>query len=346
MAEGINNTDSSFNLKYLEGQLLRIICPQRDSKVSFFIQVRNRCIMTKYSKALVFRQHARDNGNQIFYMMMPRVQKTELFNSNIEFRDNGVLAIGSYMKILAPMPITSLMNNETPMVESNFPIVALAPPAILPNIPLNMEIQGESSLSFVVNGARLVVRSTAPTQTSCSGLFCDKQRLKDIRGGCGCFHMINNRSNLAFLHNIRLTGYPNVDITVNNFSSTKFSLLYLNQRLPPSVKVSALNMTDEYFDLLDCITRAIDYINDHGGFTVVGWYRRGIINDRSLVVSNNNNTNYNQNHNAEDIQVGSGEINYHVVELYPTDRSHLDRQSARGIVLNTKKFDVTTLSQV
>ena len=164
MAEGINNANSSFNLKFLEGQLLRIICPQRDSRASIFNRVRNRGTTTNYSRILMFRQHAHDNnGNQIFYMMMARAQNTELFNRNIEFRDNGVLTIGSYMKILAPMPITSLMNNETPMVESNFPIVALAPPATLTNISLNMEIQDEASQSFVVNGARLAVRSTAPT---------------------------------------------------------------------------------------------------------------------------------------------------------------------------------------
>ena len=345
MAEGINSTDSSFNLKFIEGQLMRIICPQRDSRASVYNRIRNRGTTTNYSRILMFRQHDSDDGNQIFYMMMARAQNTDLFNRNIEFRDNGVLTIGSYMRILAPMPITTLMNNETPMVESNFPIVALLPPERLPDIRLNMEIQGESSLAFVINGAKLAVRSTAPIQTGCSGLFCDKQRLRDIRGGCGCFHMINNRSNLAFLHNIRLTGDHDVDITVNNFSSTKFSLLYLSQRLPPSVKISALNMTNEYFVLLDCITHVLDVINNNGGFTVIGWYRRGIINDRSLIESNNA-SNGNQNNNAEDIQVGAGEVNYHVIDLYPTDTSYLDKTTLNGMSLNVLKFDVTNLSQV
>ena len=241
MDEGVKNVNSNFCLKFIEAQMIRIISPQNNSEASIFNQLRNQGSTTNYTRILMFRQHGTD-GSQDFYMMIARSLNTDLFNRNIEYRDNGVLTIGSYVRILAPMPITSLMNNETPMVESNFPVVALCPPEVLDPIPLNMEIQADSSLAFVVNNANLVVRSSAPTQTNCSGLFCDKQRLRDIRGGCGCFHMITNRSNLAFLHNIRLVDANGSDITVNNFSSTKFSLLYLSQRLSPSA-VSYTHLT-------------------------------------------------------------------------------------------------------
>ena len=347
MDEGINNANSNFSLKFIEAQFLRIISPQGDSQASIYNRLRNRGSTTNYTRILMFRQHGID-GNQVFYMMIARALNTDLFNRNIEFRDNGILTIGSYVRILAPMPITTLMNNETPMVESNFPVVALSPPETIDPIPLSMEIQADSSLAFVVNNADLVVRSSAPTQTNCSGLFCDKQRLRDIRGGCGCFHMISNRSNLAFIHNIRLVDGIGTDITVNNFSSTKFSLLYLSQRLSPSIKISALNMTDEYFDLLDSIDEVVSYINSNGGFTVVGWYRRGIINDRTLV-DRNANANNGRNNNAntnDDLQVGAGEVNYHVVDLYPTDRALLDKTTELGGQLHEKKFDVAKFGQV
>ena len=110
-------------------------------------------------------------------------------------------------------------------------------------------------------------------------------------------------------------------------------------------------MTDEFFDLLDAIENVISHINDNGGFTVVGWYRRGTINDRTLVESrsSNNTTNGRSNNNTstnEDIQVVAGEMTYHVVELYPTNRSLMDKTSILGEELHEKKFDVARFAQV
>ena len=81
----------------------------------------------------------------------------------------------------------------------------------------------------------------------------------------------------------------------------------------------------------------INHINVNDGWTVVGWYRRGMINDRSLVTGQHPNDNDNDN------QVDAGDAHYHVVSLIPTDRAFLDKSSPIGIVLSTKRFDVNTL---
>ena len=40
------------------------------------------------------------------------------------------------------------------------------------------------------------------------------------------------------------------------------------------------------------LEKCIQFINDNGGFTVVGWYKRGVINDKNLIPSQKiNNTN-------------------------------------------------------
>eukprot|EP00957_Ditylum_brightwellii_P106027 8087676-Ditylum_brightwellii.AAC.1 len=60
----------------------------------------------------------------------------------------------------------------------------------------------------------------------------------------------------------------------------------------------------------------IELINDNGGFTIVGWYKRGIINDQSIlamrkIVSNNiNNISSNNNNGSncnDNLQVVDGE---------------------------------------
>ena len=62
-----------------------------------------------------------------------------------------------------------------------------------------------------------------------------------------------------------------------------------------------------YFNLLDCISNSIDLINNNGGFMDVGWYKRVVINDRSLVdeISNNINGSDNKKNNDE-VKVDNG----------------------------------------
>ena len=76
----------------------------------------------------------------------------------------------------------------------------------------------------------------------------------------------------------------------------------------------------------DCV----GLINNNGGFTVIGWYNRGVINDKSLISAHNinfdgssgGNTNFNMT--KYDIQVDSGEISYHIVTISPSNRAFLD----------------------
>ena len=71
-----------------------------------------------------------------------------------------------------------------------------------------------------------------------------------------------------------------------------------------------------FFDILDRIQSVIDFINDIGGFTIIVWYKHGIINDRSLISDKDNNI---YNTKDQEVQVVSNEINVHIVELQPTN---------------------------
>ena len=50
----------------------------------------------------------------------------------------------------------------------------------------------------------------------------------------------------------------------------------------------------------------IDHVTSSDGFTNIGWYKRGNINDQS-------------NNNDSGDRVESGDIRYHLVSIYPTD---------------------------
>ena len=87
----------------------------------------------------------------------------------------------------------------------------------------------------------------------------------------------------------------------------------------------------------------IDFVNYYGGWTVVGWYKRGVINDKSLLDSTNNASNYQSNNDNN--EVGSGNLGFHIVQLIPTDRSLLDNRSEYGRELESLKYNVSNIHQ-
>lgn len=78
-----------------------------------------------------------------------------------------------------------------------------------------------------------------------------------------------------------------------------------------------LDYTDAYFKLEKCIQAIIEFINLNGGFTVIGWYKRGEIND----VSNEDSQN----------EVESSEVGYHIVHIQPTVRAVIDLEEFKNL---------------
>ena len=181
--------------------------------------------------------------------------------------------------LLAPLPIENNMSGDIPLVKTQLPIIIMKPPSSIPHVSINSTIQGNNALTFVYNGAILDINRTTPVQTTCGGYMCDRQRVSDWNGmrGCGCFDMSNFRSNLALEHSVNFDS-PNGSICHSDFSSTKFTLMYMTDFLPGSVKVSALRMSSNssaFFEIEDCIDSVVDFVNEEGGWTLVGWYKRG-----------------------------------------------------------------------
>ena len=102
-------------------------------------------------------------------------------------------------------------------------------------------------------------------RTSCSGLLCDRQHLDDSNMNnerrCGCYAIHFKRSSIAIQHDIILTNLasPNKDtISVNSFSSNKFTKLYLSLYLSPSIVLGQLDIAaPEYYIIVEAIQKMI-----------------------------------------------------------------------------------------
>ena len=118
-------------------------------------------------------------------------------------------------------------------------------------------------------------------------------------------------------------------MNIENFTSLKFSKLFLDHDLPLSLTCNRLDNTEESFNLEDSIDSVLQYINETGGFTVVGWYKRGDIVDVSK-----------ESKNQEDRVIAS-EITYQLVVIKPTYPTLLNED-----ILRERRYHVSQLETV
>ena len=126
--------------------------------------------------------------------------------------------------------------------------------------------------------------------------------------------------NIALVHQVTVSRGDIELLSMDDFSSLQFSSLYLKDEFTSTIRFNLLDYTIPYFTLQTASDDVVEYINTNGGFTVIGWYKRGEIND----VSNDDSQN----------EVESSEIGYHIVYIFPTNRAIVNR-----VGLKTKQFD-------
>lgn len=354
--------DIDLDDQYIDVQLLRIITPNTDQKAHIYSIRRargtnnNNSSEVHFSRIYQCRIYSEKNLNdhsQLLYLMESRNSNQSLFDRNLEYRDNGTITIGSFLRIIAPQEIENHMNGGVPLVRTPHPFIVMKRPNHLSSVQISRDIQSNASMAFVLNNRTLHVNQVSILQTTCCGNMCDKQRANDWNGirGCGCIGMSPTISGLTFVHRVWIEAECNNEeemqvqknrIKHDNFSSTKFSLCYLSDRIPSSTRVSQLQTTKQYYDVKKCIQNIVQHINDNGGWTIVGWYKRGCIKDKSLLEVANQSSN---NQSSESTMVGAGQLNYHMVEILPTDRDFLDRRTTKGMELHTLKYQVSNLNE-
>lgn len=149
--------------------------------------------------------------------------------------------------------------------------------------------------------------------------------------------MLSSRSTLIAKQFIQADVGHDVKLTEKEFSSLQFSDLYLKEFMPGQVVLSQLQCTQQWVLLRTAALDCIGFINENGGFTIIGWYKKGIINDKSLIDEDSG-----QN-NKTDVQTESGELSYHITCIVPTNRDFLDVTTELGRQLHEKKFNVKSL---
>ena len=345
-------------LCYLDVQILRIIVqPRGENNRAWTCQntrgegTRGQSKQVHYSRLFLVRIINDSEMYLLAYVMEAKGSNTTLWHCQPELRDNSEISKGNVFRMLSPRPVEDFMAHGMPLLVTNHPVSLCEQPHTYIHAPIRTLVKPNHSYAFCESGLSLQVGPDfTPIQTSCSGLFCNRQCINnwsnENQRGCGCYVMHHRRSNIAFQHGITLDGLQSENcrvISMPMLSSNKFSKLYLTSFLPPSVTLNQLDMmTEEFHMICTAIERCVEYINQNGGFTAIGWYKNGMINDRTMTEDTRNNSNNNQAN--QENQVTSGEVNYCVVQLFPTNKDIFDEGSNLATALRLKKFNVAILT--
>ena len=156
------------------------------------------------------------------------------------------------------------------------------------SVPVLPGIQADDTKAFVFTEAKISVLNTTPFSTVCGGHFCDKQRCEEISNlgaKCGCYNMNSMWGNMTFGHNIKVK-VPQLSFVHKNFSSANCTSRVIYQVL---WRLKSFQGTDAEIVLGTKVSATVNYINSKGGWTEIGWYRRGTIMDRVLMTPSESN---------------------------------------------------------
>ena len=121
-----------------------------------------------------------------------------LWLNNVELCNNGIITVGTVLRIICPMPVTTYLRGNLPILETHHPAIILHVPWSYNTIFPSENLQGESSRSFILTGAILGSRAFSCVKTKCGGSFCDRQRVNEWNtpiGSCGCYTQQNRGTN-------------------------------------------------------------------------------------------------------------------------------------------------------
>ena len=300
-------------------QLLRIIAGKKNTNDVFQWQKRKYGANKTgtfgsgtYTRMFLFRDMMSSTGD-VLQMIEHGHRNKDLWSRDISIRDDGRLTIGSCISIMEPYPIEDYLAGDIPLLDSGFSSLVLKTPDDIPRVNINEGIAQGITKSFVLRNAEVSVKSSVPIQSNCSGLFCDKQNVEEVlslKRGCGCYSMQERISNVTMVHKLKIVdnGDDGTDIQffVPNFSSTQFERLFLAENMPSSITKKDFDYTKKfrrYRNAVETIMGQYNYGVQNEGFTVIGWYKRGKIQDKS----NENDTS----------NIDNSEIFYHIVYLKP-----------------------------
>lgn len=192
--------------------------------------------------------------------------------------------------------------------------------------------EGPDINGFVLHNCTITIKNFEVVDTPCGGNLCDRQDL-DPSQRCACFQMPNRSGNIKVIIYVEVT-LPDGSSFSTRFSSKWFLETYvLSGSFPSGVRAAQFEdyeIEDRFFL---CLSQCIDFLTRNGGVRVIGWIKRGEVQDQGVDQPNNGLP-----YNAPRVMVQAGTLNHHITRIDPMVPENIDLD-----VLGHLKFDVNSI---
>ena len=229
-----------------------------------------------------------------------------------------------------PFTDTYLSGGSIPVLNSTRPLLVLEDNFVYPLRAI--AARGLDQYGSILHNCRVIVESADIVDTPCHGAFCDQQSLMkgdNMCSRCACIQM-NKSGKIAVVWGLRVQ-LPNGPDFRTSFTSKSFTNEFIFKGTLP-VNTKACHFLDNYViedRLLEAGINIFDYINTNGLFKVILWVKRGEVLDQGVDQPNNGLP-----YHAESTRVESGNLNHHIVRLFPMKPDDLDMTEFEALKFN------------
>ena len=222
-------------------------------------------------------------------------------------------------------------HGTTPILSPQRPILVANSNFVFPQRPIVSE--GTDVNGFILLNCMVTIRSFQVIDSPCGGNLCDHQSLMNgdiMTNRCCCIQMMNRVGNVVILFDVEVR--TDEGATFNTRMSSKWFMKHfiLSDDFPAGTRAFRFEDYEVEDRIYATATNVFNYINTIGGFIVVGWVKRGEVEDQGVDQPNNGLP-----HNAQRVMVQSGNLNHHISKLEP-----MNPEAVNFITLNGCKFDV------
>ena len=204
-------------------------------------------------------------------------------------------------------------------------------------MPVN--VNSESQHGFWLMGTNAKLINIHVIKTGCPGLMCDA--IDTYHKRCACYSKSDSQAHVVLCVQIKIVpaSADGDAFTVHNFTSKNFTRLCMKDHvIPKTVKAEDFTKNRRVkAQLTKTIVSILDYGNEYGGWTAMGWVRRGEICDEAQLHDPNVRK-------AELVEATN--LTHHVTVLMPTackicEVIKFDAKSLRHSTDSTKETTAT-----
>ncbi len=201
----------------------------------------------------------------------------------------------------------------------------------LPPCPIVTDTERQSAYHY--RGAKLELKSIDALAIPCSANMCAGVEMYPdgaLAEDCPCYGISHRQSHITGLFKLKIIT-PKRSFVVNNYTSKPFTCFFLkNGQFPRGITASRICSNRRARRAFKHAVEAqIHFINERGGFDVIGWYRQGKVEDKGVDQPG-------PGQRESKRYVPSGKLIYHISCITPTRTLSEDGERE----LKEMKYDV------